>query len=78
MFASQPLSGKDILLWDDIQAAFDNAVIPVRSRIVVLLFLNGPAFKSNYSKYLSHFAAHGFISLQLGFGRLVVDNTILS
>ncbi|KAK5829511.1 hypothetical protein F5H01DRAFT_408889 [Linnemannia elongata] len=45
MFASQPLSGKDILLWDDIQAAFDNAVIPVRSRIVVLLFLNGPAFK---------------------------------
>lgn len=40
-----PSSGKDILLWDDIKAAFDHFVIHVRSGAVVLSFLKGADFK---------------------------------
>ncbi|KAG0283747.1 hypothetical protein BGZ96_011871 [Linnemannia gamsii] len=41
-----PSSGKDILLWDDIKAAFDDFVIHVRSGAVVLPFLKGADFKN--------------------------------
>ena len=41
---SDPSSGKDIVLWDDIQAAFKN-VVHVRFGTVILPFLKGPDFK---------------------------------
>ncbi|KAF9294533.1 hypothetical protein BGZ88_003702 [Linnemannia elongata] len=41
-----PASGKDILLWDDILAAFKVDVVHVRSGAVVLPFLKGPDFKN--------------------------------
>ena len=37
-------SGKDIVLWDDILAAFKD-VVHVRSGIMILPFLKGPDFK---------------------------------
>lgn len=40
-----PVSGNDILLWDDILAAFKADVVHVRSGSVVLPFLKGLAFK---------------------------------
>ncbi|KAG0294692.1 hypothetical protein BGZ97_005024 [Linnemannia gamsii] len=40
-----PSSGKDILLWDDIVAAFKDDVVHVRSGAVVIPFLKGPDFK---------------------------------
>jgi hypothetical protein len=39
-----PCSGKDIILWEDIKAAFDD-VMHVRSGTFVLPFLKGPDFK---------------------------------
>ncbi|KAK5829510.1 hypothetical protein F5H01DRAFT_316377 [Linnemannia elongata] len=44
-----PASGKDILLWDDILAAFKVDVVHVRSGAVVLPFLKGPDFKKSAS-----------------------------
>ncbi|KAF9143802.1 hypothetical protein BG015_000299 [Linnemannia schmuckeri] len=41
-----PSSEKDILLWDDILAAFKGDVVHVRSGAVVLPFLKGPDFKN--------------------------------
>ncbi|KAG0279139.1 hypothetical protein BGZ97_009616, partial [Linnemannia gamsii] len=41
-----PSSGKDIILWDDIKAAFDDFVIHVRSGAVVLPFLKDADFKN--------------------------------
>jgi hypothetical protein len=38
-------SGKDILLWDDILAAFKEDVIHVLSGTIILPFLKGPDFK---------------------------------
>ncbi|KAG0374139.1 hypothetical protein BGX24_010788, partial [Mortierella sp. AD032] len=43
---SDDSSGKDILLWDDILAAFKDDVIHVRYGAVVLPFLKGPNFKN--------------------------------
>ncbi|KAF9153944.1 hypothetical protein BG015_002250 [Linnemannia schmuckeri] len=40
-----PFSGENILLWDDIKAAFDN-VVHVRSGTVVLPFIKGANFKN--------------------------------
>ncbi|KAK3824264.1 MAG: hypothetical protein J3R72DRAFT_479541 [Linnemannia gamsii] len=38
-------SGKDILLWDDVLAAFKEEVIHIRSGGVALPFLKGPDFR---------------------------------
>jgi hypothetical protein len=40
-----PSLGKDILLWDDILAAFKDNIVHVRSGAVVLPFLKGSDFK---------------------------------
>jgi hypothetical protein len=40
-----PSTGKDILLWDDILAAFKEDVVHVRSGVRVLPFLKGSDFK---------------------------------
>ncbi|KAF9129960.1 hypothetical protein BGW39_003616 [Mortierella sp. 14UC] len=42
---SDSTNGRDIVLWDDIRAAFDNA-FHVRSGTIVLPFLKGPDFKN--------------------------------
>lgn len=39
-----PSLGKDIILWDDINAVFSSALY-VRSEAVVLSFVKGPDFK---------------------------------
>ncbi|KAG0292929.1 hypothetical protein BGZ96_003509 [Linnemannia gamsii] len=39
-------SGKDILLWDDILAAFKDDVVHIRSGTIILPFLKGPDFKN--------------------------------
>lgn len=51
MCHSDPTSGKDILLWDDIKAAFDD-VLHVRSGTVVLPFVKGSDFKKWVYCYL--------------------------
>lgn len=43
-YRPDPSSGKDIILWEDIKAAFDE-VMHVRSGTFVLPFLKGPDFK---------------------------------
>ncbi|KAK3824248.1 MAG: hypothetical protein J3R72DRAFT_18471 [Linnemannia gamsii] len=43
---SDTTAGKDILLWDDILAAFKDDVVHVRSGTIVLPFLKGPDFKN--------------------------------
>ncbi|KAF9904924.1 hypothetical protein EC991_002224 [Linnemannia zychae] len=43
---SDPSSGKDIVLWDDILAAFKADVIHIRSGTFVIPFLKGPDFKN--------------------------------
>ncbi|KAF9900303.1 hypothetical protein EC991_007645 [Linnemannia zychae] len=43
---SDPEASRDIILWDDVCAAFDNTALHVRSGTLVLPFLKGPDFKN--------------------------------
>ncbi|KAH7060279.1 hypothetical protein BKA57DRAFT_487989 [Linnemannia elongata] len=50
-------SGKDIILWDDILAAFKN-VVHVRFGTMILPFLNGPDFKNQLFRTAFLFHTH--------------------
>lgn len=39
-----PDSGKDVIFWDDVKAAYDDVIL-VRSKSCILLFLKGSDFK---------------------------------
>ncbi|KAF9932103.1 hypothetical protein FBU30_008917 [Linnemannia zychae] len=45
-YYSDPTSGEDIILWDDILAAFKGDVVHVLSGTIILPFLKGPDFKN--------------------------------